>query len=115
MTTGESSTGSAREQETQPGRTGLLMIGGGVLTAAAVLAFLVRQPILGALLAIVGLTLITLGAMARDWDRHPTYEDRELARAQRRKEKWERGGTARARDRARWEAHQARQGKAADR
>jgi hypothetical protein len=51
--------------------------------------------------------------MARDWDQHPTFEDREAARARRRKEKWERNADARARDRARWEAHQAKQAKKA--
>jgi hypothetical protein len=111
MTTGE---GPTPERGSRPGRTGLLVVGGVVLTAAAVLAFFFLDPILAAFLAIMGLTVIVLGAMARDWDQHPSYEDRELARAQKRKEKWERGGAARARDRARWEAHQARQGKKAE-
>jgi hypothetical protein len=52
-----------------------------------------------------------MAAFARDWDRHSTFEERELARARKRAEKWERGKSARDRDRARWEAHQARQAK----
>jgi len=46
--------------------------------------------------------------VARDWDQHSTYEERELARSRKRAQKWERNADARARDRARWEAHQAR-------
>jgi hypothetical protein len=46
--------------------------------------------------------------MGSDWVRSTSYEEREAARARRRKAKWEAGAAARARDRARWEAHQAR-------
>ena len=107
--------GMATEQETAAGRPkGGLLVGGAVLTAAAVLVFLLVDPILAAFLAITGVTLLGIGAMARDWDQHPTFEDREMARARKRKEKWERTADARARDRARWEAHQARQAKKAD-
>ena len=53
--------------------------------------------------------MLVVAFLARDWDSHSTYEERELARARRRAEKWERGADARARDRASWEAHQARQ------
>jgi hypothetical protein len=94
--------------EGAPGRSTGLLIGGAVLTAAAVLAFVLVDPILAAFLGILGVTLLGIGAMARDWDEHSTFEDRELARARKRKEKWERSADARARDRARWEAHQAR-------
>ena len=52
---------------------------------------------------------VVIAVVARDWDRHSTFEERELARARKRAEKWERGKDARDRDRARWEAHQARQ------
>jgi hypothetical protein len=70
---------------------------------------------IAAFLAIAGLTLLVVAFLARDWDRHSTFEERELARARKRKEKWERGKDARARDRARWEAHQARQAAKQDR
>ena len=91
------------------GRVGPLLLCAAGITVAGVLALVFLDPILGAFLLIMGVTLLGIGAVARDWDRHPTYEDRELARARRRKEKWERGSAARERDRARWEAHQARQ------
>jgi hypothetical protein len=93
------------------GRSKGLLVAGAVLTLAGVLAFLLIDPILGAALAIPGVTMLGIGTMARDWDQHPTFEDREAARARRRKEKWERNADARARDRARWEAHQAKQAK----
>jgi hypothetical protein len=91
------------------GRVGALLVCAAVVVAAGVLALVFVDVILGAFLLIMGVTLLGIGAAARDWDRHPSYEDRELARARRRKEKWERGSAARERDRARWEAHQARQ------
>ena len=84
-------------------------------TAWAVLsafAFLLFHPVLAALLAIVGATLVAVVALAGDWDRHPGYEERELARARRRAAKRERTKAARERDRARWAAHQARKGDA---
>jgi hypothetical protein len=93
------------------GRVGALLLCAAALTAGGVLALVFVDPILGAFLLIMGVTLLVIVAMARDWDRHPSYEERELARARKRKEKWERGSAARERDRARWEAHQARQRK----
>jgi hypothetical protein len=77
--------------------------------AGAVLAFLLLDPILAAFVAILLTTVVVVAFLVRDWDRHPTFEEREADRARRRKEKWDRGADARARDRARWEAHQARQ------
>jgi len=74
----------------------------------AVLAFVFLDPIVAAFVAILLITSVVMAFVARDWDRHSTFEERELARARRRKEKWERGADARARDRAKWEAHQAR-------
>lgn len=83
-----------------------------VATAAA---FLLLDPILGAAVAIFGGIGLALAAAAADWDRHSSFEDREMDRALRRKEKWARGADARARDKARWDAHQARQaGRAGD-
>jgi hypothetical protein len=46
--------------------------------------------------------------VASDWDQHSTFEERELVRARKRKEKWERNAGAREKDRALWEAHQAK-------
>src|SRR5688572_24883021 len=96
------------------GRPKGLLVAGAVLTVAGVLAFVLLDPILAAFLAITGVTMLGIGAMARDWDQHSTFEDREAARARKRTEKGERNADARARDRARWEAHQARQAKRAD-
>jgi hypothetical protein len=86
-------------------------LGGAVWAAASVLAFLTFDPIIAAFLVILGGTAVVIAVAARDWDRHSTFEERELARARKRAEKWERGQAARDRDRARWEAHQARQAK----
>jgi hypothetical protein len=86
-----------------------------VCAAGSVLAFRYLDPIVAAFVVILAVTLLVVAFVARDWDSHSTYEERENARARRRKEKWERTADARARDRARWEAHQARQAKKADR
>jgi hypothetical protein len=86
-----------------------MMFGGAILAAVAVLGFVLLDPILAAFLAILLVTGAVIAVLARDWDRHSTYEEREVARARKRAEKWERNAGARARDRARWEAHQARQ------
>ena len=72
-------------------------------------AFLFLDPVLAAAVAIFGGALAALVVLAADWDQHSSYEEREMARNLRRKEKWARSADARARDRARWEAHQARQ------
>jgi len=88
-----------------------LALGAAVLAAGAVLAFLALDPILAAFLVVFGGTAGALVAVARNWDRHSTFEERELVRARRRAEKWERNSDVRARDRARWEAYQERQEK----
>jgi hypothetical protein len=80
-----------------------------VVAACCAVAFLTLDPIIAAFVAILLGTGLLAAVLARDWDRHSTYEQREQARAQRRKEKWERGKDVRERDRVRWEAHQARQ------
>ena len=82
-----------------------------VWAASSALAFLNLDPILAAFVVILGATAVVIAAFAHDWDRHSTFEERELARARKRAEKWVRGKDARERDRARWEAHQARQAK----
>ena len=41
------------------------------------------------------------------WDEHPDFEARELARARRRKVKWEQNAGKREKDAARYAAHQA--------
>lgn len=78
------------------------------VVTGAVAAYLFLDVVIAAATLIVGLTLVALTALVRDWDRHPTFEERELARSRRRATRWERNAGARAKDRARWEAHQAR-------
>ncbi len=84
----------------------LLAVGAAVLVSAV--AFLTLDPLIAAAVLIGSLTLVAVGSLSADWDEHPGFDDRELARARRRREKWDRTADARARDRARWEAHQAR-------
>lgn len=86
-------------------------LGAAVWAAASVLAFAQLDPILAAFPVILGGTAVLIAVFARDWDRHSTFEEREVARARKRLEKWDRTKGARDRDRARWEAHQARQAK----
>ena len=86
-----------------------------LVVAGCVAAFVLLDPIIAAFAAAVLVTALVMAFVARDWDRHPTYEQREQARARRRQEKWDRGQAARDRDRAKWEAHQARQAERAAR
>jgi hypothetical protein len=84
-----------------------------VWAVVTVAAFLLINWILALFIAIVGLTLVVVAALASDWDQHSTFEERELARARKRKDKFARNADARARDRAIWEAHQAKQARKA--
>lgn len=88
----------------------LLAVAAVVWAGGMVLAYLRLDWVLATFLAIMGLTVLGMAVAARNWDQHSTYEEREAARARKRKEKWDRGAAARARDRARWEAHQAKRG-----
>jgi hypothetical protein len=82
---------------------------GAVVIAGCALAFFELDPIIAAFVVILLVTGYGIALIARDWDQHSTFDQREQVRAQRRKAKWERGKDSRDRDRARWEAHQARQ------
>jgi tRNA A37 N6-isopentenylltransferase MiaA len=86
-----------------------------LLVLGSVLAFLLLDPILGAFLGILGGTGLGIAWLARDWEHHPGFEERERVRARKRAEKRERTAGARARDRERWEAHQAKQAGRAER
>jgi len=85
------------------------VVGSAVAVLGSVAAFVFLDPVVAAFVAIMLITVGVLVVVAGDWDRHSTFEERELARARRRKEKWERGAGARERDRVKWEAHRARQ------
>ncbi len=85
------------------------VVSGAVAVLGSVVAFLLLDPVIAAFVAIMLVTLAVIAVLAADWDRHSTFEERELERARRRKEKWERGTAARERDRVKWEAHRARQ------
>jgi fatty acid desaturase len=86
-----------------------IAVGAVVVAACCTLAFVELNPIVAAFVAIVLVTGLGVAFVARDWDSHPTYEQREEARNLRRKAKWEARADVRERDRVRWEAHQARQ------
>ena len=85
------------------------LVGAGSWAVVAVLAFLFLPAILAAFLVILVGTVVVVGVLSADWDRQSTFQERELVRARKRAEKRERTKDARARDRAKWEAHQARQ------
>ena len=85
-----------------------MVLWGALVAVVSVLAFLVLDPILATFLVILLVTGVVIAVLARDWDQHSTYEEREAVRARKRAEKWERNTAARDRDRARWEAHQAK-------
>jgi hypothetical protein len=92
-----------------------MLLWGGLVAAVSVLAFRLLDPVLAAFVVILLLTGAVVGVLARDWDQHSTYEEREAARARRRAEKWDRNTAARDRDRRRWEAHQSRRASRAGR
>jgi hypothetical protein len=83
------------------------------LAVGAYVAFRFLNPIIAAFLVIVAATVLVIAVVARDWDQHPSFEDREAVRAAKRHEKWARRQGSRDKDRARWEAHRARQEKKA--
>jgi hypothetical protein len=83
------------------------LVAGALWVLLTVLAFLV-DPILGACVLIFGAIGVVVVQLASSWDQHPDFEARELARARRRKVKWEKGAAAREKDAARYAAHQAK-------
>ncbi len=95
---------------------GRLALAGLIWAAVTVVAVVAGGNLLLASgMAVFGLVLLVVLAMASDWEQHPDFEERELARARRRREKWEANADVRARDRARWQAHQARKARESDR
>ena len=86
-----------------------MLLWGALVAVVSVAAFVLLDPILAAFVVILLVTGAVIAVLARDWDQHSTFEERELARSRKRAEKWERNKDVRARDRVRWEAHQARQ------
>jgi hypothetical protein len=85
-----------------------LAVWGGIWLVGSAAAFLLLDPILASAIAVFGLCLWGVAVLASGWEQHPSFEQRELARARRRAERREKTKDARARDRARWEAHQRR-------
>ena len=83
------------------------VVAGALWVVLTVLAFLV-DPVLGACVLIFGAIGVVVGQLASSWDQHPDFEARELARARKRKVKWDKGAAAREKDAARYAAHQAR-------
>ena len=85
-----------------------VLVAGVLWVVLSVLAFSL-DPILGACVLIFGGIGVVVVQLAGTWDEHPDFEARELARAQRRKAKWEKNAGKREKDAARYAAHQARQ------
>ncbi|MCZ2817971.1 hypothetical protein [Modestobacter sp. VKM Ac-2984] len=65
--------------------------------------------ILGSVVLIFGAAAVVVVQLSSTWSQHPDFETRELARARRRKAKWEKNAPRREKDTARYAAHQARQ------
>jgi hypothetical protein len=84
------------------------VIAGVVWVVLTVLAF-GTDPILGAVVLIFGAAAVVVAHLSSTWSQHPDFEARELARARRRKVKWDKNAGAREKDAARYAAHQARQ------
>lgn len=99
----------------RPRRSSAPVVATLIWLAGSAAAFVLLDPVLAAFLAIVGVTGVVVVAVLSDWVRASTFEEREMARARRRQAKWDAGEQARARDRARWEAHQARKAAEGDR
>ena len=76
----------------------------------SVAAFVWLDPVLALFASILGLTLVGVAFLLSDWVRASTFEEREAQRALRRQAKWDSKAGVRAKDRERWEAHQARKG-----
>ena len=84
------------------------LVAAAVWLVGTVVAFLLLDWILALFASIIGLTLVGVAFFASDWVRASTFEEREAERANRRQAKWDAKADVRARDRERWEAHQAR-------
>jgi hypothetical protein len=99
-----------RSDGTANGRTRPMgpVIGAFGWIVASAAAFAALDPIVAAFVCILGLTGVVMAFVSSDWVRSTTFEEREAERVRRRKAKWDAGAAARERDRARWEARQAR-------
>ena len=86
----------------------LLIPAAGVAVVLSVVAFMTLSPVLAAAVLIGSFTIVAVLGLAADWEKHPTFEERERVRSRRRQEKWERTAGARAKDRVRWEAYQSK-------
>jgi len=84
-----------------------VQVGAVVWVLATVGAFLL-DPILGSAVLLFGGVLVVVGHLASHWGEGTTFEEREMARARRRKVKYEANSGKRAKDRERWEAGKAR-------
>jgi hypothetical protein len=90
------------------------VIAAGVWLVGSVVAFLLFDWIVVLFASIIGLTLVGVAFLASDWVRASTFEEREAERARRRQAKWDAKAGTRAKDRERWEAHQARKAAGSD-
>lgn len=72
---------------------------------ATALAFRLIYWVLAVCVAIMGLVLLAVLGAADDWENHSTFEQRELARAAKRRQRYARKESARAKDRAIWQRY----------
>jgi hypothetical protein len=94
--------------EARPARAKGPVVAAVVWAVVSAGAFVALDAIVAAFVCILGLTAVVMAFFSSDWVRSTTFEEREAERVRRRKAKWDAGAAARERDRARWEAHQAR-------
>jgi hypothetical protein len=80
----------------------------GIWVVVSALAFLLFYWVIALGVTIMGAIAVAVAVTGSDWDSHSTFDERERERARKRKEKYERSAGKRAKDRAKWEAHQAK-------
>lgn len=73
------------------------------------LAFWLVYWVLAVCIALMGLVGLAVLGAADDWENHSSFEQRELARAARRKQRYARNEAARAKDRAIWQRYRPEQ------
>ena len=110
----EADTGPVSEEPERRRRAVRAAVGVVVAVVLAGWSFAVLDVVIAAGVAIVLVTAVGVTVAASGWDQHSTFEERELARARRRQEKWDRNAGARERDRLKWEAHHARRAERPD-
>lgn len=81
----------------------------GVAWVALTVLAIATDVILGAFVLIFGAATVIVVQLSGTWSQHPDFEAREVARARRRKVRWQKNAPRREKDAARYAEHQARQ------